>query len=506
MCGLNPFCSTKWKSLPYAKSPWTSAGEQFEFSLLHDVEISITFMLTLKKVYNRCRCMGYSVQISPICATASDVWQCKSLKSGLWVKSPICANLYKNYKCKYPICEIPIKIYNRCRCVTVQMSQICTMCKMPIKIYNCCRCVDWSPSAALCADLYKNYVQISNLWNLPKRCSTAADVWIVRLLLHYVQISNLWNLAERCSTAADVWLCKCLKSGLCVKSPIKIYNCCRCVEWTASAALCANLYKNYVQFFNLWNPPERCSTAADVWLCKCLKSALCVKSTIKIYNCCRCVDWTASAALCANLQFVKSARKMFNCCRCVTVRMSQICTMCKIPIKIYNWCRCVDWSPSAALCANLQKDVQLLQMCGGWIPSYYGKVCKACHWQRNIAFWAVPPPPPPPPSHICTRSTHPQALAHTGLVFHNILWGARNRVGIGLSYRPARKHWQLGQFDNSVRTRFLAPIECSRIPTLDILTSVFSWVSSIQCWILEQSMGFRNWVGIGVSYRPARLS
>ncbi len=147
-------------------------------------------------------------------------------------------------------------------------------------------------------------------------------------------------------------------------------------------------------------------------------------------NCFCCTMCKSLQGLCANLQFVKSPRKMFNCCRCVTVQLSQICTMCKIPIKIYNCCRCVDWSPSAALCANLQfvksprKMFNCCRCVWGWIPlllSYYGKVCKACHWQRNIAFWAVPPPPraifapgaPPPPP----------AFAHTGLEFYNILWG-----------------------------------------------------------------------------------
>jgi hypothetical protein len=41
---------------------------------------------------------------------------------------------------------------------------------------------------------------------------------------------------------------------------------------------------------------------------------------------------------------------------------------------------------------------------------------------------------------------------------------ARNRVGIGLLYQPARLHRQAGRYDNSVPTRFLVPIDCSKIP------------------------------------------
>jgi hypothetical protein len=65
---------------------------------------------------------------------------------------------------------------------------------------------------------------------------------------------------------------------------------------------------------------------------------------------------------------------------------------------------------------------------------------------------------------------------------------ARNRVGIGLSYRPARLHTQpeeigslesipgllksfkiralAGRYDNPFPTRFLAPIDCLKIPAL----------------------------------------
>jgi hypothetical protein len=47
--------------------------------------------------------------------------------------------------------------------------------------------------------------------------------------------------------------------------------------------------------------------------------------------------------------------------------------------------------------------------------------------------------------------------------------GARNRVGIGLPYRPAGYigcRAGIGYY-NSVPPRFLAPIECSKIPTLE---------------------------------------
>jgi hypothetical protein len=39
--------------------------------------------------------------------------------------------------------------------------------------------------------------------------------------------------------------------------------------------------------------------------------------------------------------------------------------------------------------------------------------------------------------------------------------GARNREGIGLSYQTARLHrgWRAG-----MKTRFLAPLDCSKIP------------------------------------------
>jgi hypothetical protein len=44
--------------------------------------------------------------------------------------------------------------------------------------------------------------------------------------------------------------------------------------------------------------------------------------------------------------------------------------------------------------------------------------------------------------------------------------GAKNRVGIGMSYRPAIPHRLTGRYENLVPTRFIAPIDCSKIPTL----------------------------------------
>jgi hypothetical protein len=42
--------------------------------------------------------------------------------------------------------------------------------------------------------------------------------------------------------------------------------------------------------------------------------------------------------------------------------------------------------------------------------------------------------------------------------------GAGNGVEIGLSYRPDRLHRLAGRYENSVPTRFLIPIGCSKIP------------------------------------------
>jgi hypothetical protein len=47
---------------------------------------------------------------------------------------------------------------------------------------------------------------------------------------------------------------------------------------------------------------------------------------------------------------------------------------------------------------------------------------------------------------------------------------ARNPLGIGLSDMPAAAglHRLAGRYDNSVPIRFLAPIDCSKIPALNL--------------------------------------
>ncbi len=47
--------------------------------------------------------------------------------------------------------------------------------------------------------------------------------------------------------------------------------------------------------------------------------------------------------------------------------------------------------------------------------------------------------------------------------------GARNRVGTELSSRPARLCSLAGRYDNPIPTRFLAPIDCYKIPAQDSL-------------------------------------
>jgi hypothetical protein len=47
-----------------------------------------------------------------------------------------------------------------------------------------------------------------------------------------------------------------------------------------------------------------------------------------------------------------------------------------------------------------------------------------------------------------------------------------------------------GLYNNSIAARFLAPLDCSKVPRL--------------CWYFKQSMGIRNRVGIRTLYRPAR--
>ncbi len=66
--------------------------------------------------------------------------------------------------------------------------------------------------------------------------------------------------------------------------------------------------------------------------------------------------------------------------------------------------------------------------------------------------------------------------------------GARNRVGIGLSYQPARLH-RLAE----------------SIPWNRFLGSIKDLKCELRAGIFKKSMEARNRVGIGLSYRPARL-
>jgi hypothetical protein len=74
----------------------------------------------------------------------------------------------------------------------------------------------------------------------------------------------------------------------------------------------------------------------------------------------------------------------------------------------------------------------------------------------------------------------PAYVACAGIL--KISMGPRNRVGIGLAYRPAKLHrlaesipgllkslkipFLAGRYDNPIPIRFLAPIDCSKIPAL----------------------------------------
>jgi hypothetical protein len=74
--------------------------------------------------------------------------------------------------------------------------------------------------------------------------------------------------------------------------------------------------------------------------------------------------------------------------------------------------------------------------------------------------------------------------------------GARSRGGIGLSYRPARLHRRAGRCDNSVPTRFLAPIDCSKIPapSTDYYSPTVLHQFHLLCG-LEFRVGFKwNWI------------
>jgi hypothetical protein len=56
--------------------------------------------------------------------------------------------------------------------------------------------------------------------------------------------------------------------------------------------------------------------------------------------------------------------------------------------------------------------------------------------------------------------------------------GARNRVGIGLSYRPAGLHRLEDRYYNSVPTCFLAHIDCYKIPALGSIPAFTDTVES----------------------------
>jgi hypothetical protein len=130
--------------------------------------------------------------------------------------------------------------------------------------------------------------------------------------------------------------------------------------------------------------------------------------------------------------------------------------------------------------------------------------CRLYHAPRpdpQLSFTPPPPPNPHPPHpfllttvvfhlfHLLPNSnipafcnpfvfSSPLLLTHfpcDGILKQSL--GSRNRVGIGLSYRPTRLY--IG-----CRNRFLGIVSCARI--------------------FKQSMGARNRVGTGLSYRPAR--
>ncbi len=51
--------------------------------------------------------------------------------------------------------------------------------------------------------------------------------------------------------------------------------------------------------------------------------------------------------------------------------------------------------------------------------------------------------------------------------------GARNGVGTELSYRPASLCSLAGRYDNPIPSRFLALIDCSKIPALAALIYLY---------------------------------
>ncbi len=61
-----------------------------------------------------------------------------------------------------------------------------------------------------------------------------------------------------------------------------------------------------------------------------------------------------------------------------------------------------------------------------------------------------------------------------------------------------------GRYINPIPTRLLAPIDCLKIPALYCTLSLCQ-SREYRAGIFKQSMGARNRVGIGLSYRPAWL-
>jgi hypothetical protein len=101
----------------------------------------------------------------------------------------------------------------------------------------------------------------------------------------------------------------------------------------------------------------------------------------------------------------------------------------------------------------------------GNIREYFTCICRIfyllfvlldCHKYAKVLVTPKHLPPPPHASVSCA-----------GILEQPM--GARNRVGIGLSYRPARdcifklRRSLAGRHDNSVPPRFLAPIDCFKI-------------------------------------------
>ncbi len=112
------------------------------------------------------------------------------------------------------------------------------------------------------------------------------------------------------------------------------------------------------------------------------------------------------------------------------------------------------------------------------------------------------------PPLISISSFQPSSLCWN---FRTIFGVYRNRVGIGLSYRPA----SAGILDQSLGARNRVGIGLSyRLASAGILEQSLgprnrAWIGlsyrSASAGILEQYLGARNRVGIRLSYRTARL-